>query len=231
MRMALAAAATLALAAACASSDPFVDGSNAYARGDLRAAYESLRVSAESGNNKAALVLGTMLETGVDVSGGQKLAARPEEAARWYRQASDAGDRQAAKRLGLMYTYGRGVPVDYAEAVRLMGPPTAEMQRSVRKYTPAEQAEIEAWMLSMSLEMGRHSGALKRDFSEGAHVDIVLHAQDSTVSFEPATQAPEHVRIAVVDVAKAALRDAPPTPAAAKTHATAHFSFDFRYKD
>jgi hypothetical protein len=106
-----------------------------------------------------------------------------------------------------MYAYGRGVAVDYAEAVRLLGPPTAQMQRNVRKYTPAQRLEIEAWMLALSLEMRRHSGALKRDFSEGAHVAIVLRAVGD------------------------APRDAPPTQAAARTHATAHFDIDFRYKD
>jgi hypothetical protein len=224
-------AAAVLLVAACASPDPFRDAQNAYARGDLNAANESLRVAADAGDAKAARALASMYETGMEVTGGQKIAKRPEEAARWYRRAAELGDQDAARRLGFMYAYGRGVPVDYAEAVRLLGPPTAEMAHGVRKYAAADQAEIEAWMLSLSLQMGQHSAALKRDFSEGAHVAIVLHAEDATVSFEPTTEAPERVRLAVVDAAKAALRDAPPTPAAERTRATAHFSFDFRYKD
>jgi hypothetical protein len=227
-RAALAAGILVALAAACASPDPFTDAQAAYARGDVDAAYESLRLSAESGNAKAALALGTMLETGVDVLSGQKIAMRPEEAARWYRQAAGAGEKEAGKRLGMMYTYGRGVPVDYAEAVRLLGPPTAEMQHGVRKYPPAEQAEIEAWMLALSLEMRRHSAALKRDFSKGANVSIVVRARDSTVLVESSSSASDRVRQAAIEAAKGALVAAPATPAAAQAHATAHFDFAFR---
>lgn len=226
----LALALGLALAA-CAAPDHFLDGQNAFARGDLNAAYESFRAAAEGGDAKAARALGLMLETGVDVTSGQKLAARPEEAARWYRQAADAGDKDAAQHLGMMYAFGRGVPVDYAEAVRLLGPPSAEWVKKDAKYAPAERAEIHAWLLALHYAMERRSKELRHDFSEGASVEVWLRAKDSTVTVKSARDASERVRDAVVRAAREALADAPPTPAA-RTHAiVTSFTIDFRYKD
>jgi TPR repeat protein len=37
---------------------------------------------------------------------------------KWFRQAADAGNSGAMNNIGWLYHYGRGVPQDYAEAMR-----------------------------------------------------------------------------------------------------------------
>lgn len=59
------------------------------------------------------LMLGIAYELGVDT------LPDPEQAAYWFRKASDQGNPSAAYRLGLHYEEGLGVPQNYLEAANL----------------------------------------------------------------------------------------------------------------
>jgi hypothetical protein len=224
----LVAACALALAA-CAGSDPFRDAQNAYARGDLAAASESLRIAADAGDAKAARALGSMFETGMEVGGGQKIASRPEEAARWYRRAADLGDAQAAHRLALMYTYGRGVPVDYAEARRLFGDWPVPYDGSLDKYGVQDRDEIEAWMRSARLAMDDQIAVLRRGFEAGVSLTVIFSARNGPSL--KGNDIPLKVADSVAEAARKALAIAPPTEAAKRHNIAMSVGIDFRYKD
>ena len=73
-----------------------------------------LRVYARNGDRQAAFALGRRYAKG---DGAPRDLA---EAARWYKQAAQAGLQAAQVELGMLYADGLGVPQDYAEADRLL---------------------------------------------------------------------------------------------------------------
>ena len=67
-------------------------------------------VAAELGDLKAQCELGDICRSGLDPN--------PTEAEKWYRKATEQGNRDAQFYLGIMYYLGHGVPPDYNEAVK-----------------------------------------------------------------------------------------------------------------
>jgi hypothetical protein len=225
MVRALVAAALLALAA-CATvpgDSSFEAGRMAFTRGDLQVAYADFREAADKGDVRAQKTLGTMLDHGVEIQGGQKLEARPEEAARWYRKAADSGDAQAANQLAVMYTYGRGVPVDYAEAMRLIGFP-----KDGREYygiPPEHRDELYLWTQAVKTEIYRQMSSLTHRYRHGVTVKAIFagKAPHVTLKTEDAGPAVDAVRA----VAERAVALAPPTPAAVRENFKFSYDIDF----
>jgi len=225
-RAAASAIAALALAAGCASipEDPFEAGRMAFTRGDLRSAYASFRQAAEAGDARAAKTLGTMLDKGVQVAGGQSLAANPAEAAKWYRQAADAGDAQAANQLAVMYTYGRGVPVDYAQAIRLLGPLAGKKEYD--DLPAGDRDELYLWAHSVKIEMYRQLHTLMHNWVHGISVEVIFAGKEPhvTLKTEDSSRAVDAVR----EIAQRAVAAAPPTPAAVRRNFKFSETIDFR---
>ena len=215
-----------AAAAGCASipEDPFEAGRMAFTRGDLEGAYADFKLAAEAGDARAAKTLGTMLDRGVDIEGGQKLEARPAEAAKWYRKAADAGDAQAANQLAVMYTYGRGVPVDYAEAMRLAFMTTADRE-VYEKLPAADRDQLYLWEHAVAIEAQRQMRTLTHNFVHGIRVKIIFAGQPPHVKLE--TEDSGRAVEAVREVAERAVALAPPTPAAVRLNFKFSEDIDF----
>lgn len=92
------------------SAADFMQGVEAYTRGDYPAALAEFNTLAEQGHLDAQNNLGVMYNTGKGVK--QDNAA----AARWYRQAAERGHRDAQSNLAALYVTGKGVPQDYVLA-------------------------------------------------------------------------------------------------------------------
>jgi TPR repeat protein len=95
-----------------ASAGSYIDGSEAYLRGDYPTAMRILRPLDEQGNIKAQYVLGSMYYFG---KGVQRNYA---QAFRWWQAAAVGGHSGAQFALGRMYIEGAGVPQNYAAAVK-----------------------------------------------------------------------------------------------------------------
>jgi TPR repeat protein len=80
--------------------------------GDATHTRELLEELAESGDPRAAHLLGSLCSQG---EGGPE---DPAAAAIWYRRAADVGHAPAAFNLAALYALGRGVSQDYATAMR-----------------------------------------------------------------------------------------------------------------
>lgn len=197
----------------------------AFTRGDLETAYKDFAMAAEAGDVRAAKVLGTMLDKGVEVRGGQKLPPRQEEAAKWYRKAADAGDAQAANQLAVMYTYGRGVPVDYAQAMRLVT--MRETEKKTYEATSADvRDELYLWHHAVEIEIQREMRTLTHNFVHGIEVEVIFAAQEPHVTLK--TQDSGRAVEAVREVAQRAVAAAPPTPAAVRRNYKFSETIDFR---
>lgn len=89
----------------------FVEGLQAYMRGDDATAVQEFRVLAVQGNANAQFYLGVMYNDGRGVPQDY------EQALHWYRRAAERGVAEAQLNLGVMYNAGRGVPQDYGQAL------------------------------------------------------------------------------------------------------------------
>ncbi len=81
-----------------------------------------------------------------------------DEAITWFRQAAEAGNTQAMNSIGVMFTYGRGVPKNDAEAVQW--------------YRKAADAGNAAGMTNVGLMLEQGKG-LKRDPAEAARYFVL----------------------------------------------------------
>jgi uncharacterized protein len=104
---------------AAVAAGPLEDADAARMAGDRAAALRLLRPLAEGGNAAAQTRLGRVYE---DFA---LLAPEVEEvrqnytaAMHWYQLAAKQGDPQAQGNIGIMYSYGKGVPQDFTEAVK-----------------------------------------------------------------------------------------------------------------
>jgi len=77
---------------------------------------QKLSVAANSGDANAQVELGRMFFQ------ARQGSERHQEAARWFRAASDQGSTEAAAWLGACYLFGRGVPKDEQKARALLEP-------------------------------------------------------------------------------------------------------------
>ena len=160
-------------------------------------------MSARAAGARAAKTLGTMLDKGVSVAGGRSLTANPAEAAKWYRQAVDAGDAQAASQLAVMYTYGRGVPIDYGQAIKLLGPLNGKKEYDA--LPAADRDELYLWAHAVDVIFA------------GKEPHVTLKTEDSSRAVD-----------AVREVAERAVAAAPPTPAAVRRNFKFSETIDFR---
>lgn len=125
-----------------AVADPFDDALVAYGSGDYPTALRLFRPLAAQDNAAAQFSLGVMYDLGRGVSQDDVEAARwyrkaadqgpveklvylwlltahvhdHAEAARWLHRFASQGIGYAQLRLGMMYRYGNGVPLDYVQA-------------------------------------------------------------------------------------------------------------------
>lgn len=104
-------AAGLALASATAQAG-YVEGMDAFSRGDYLAAYDELRPVAEGGDPNAQFTLGFMFDY------GQGVRQSTVEAIWWYRKAAEQGLAVAQFTLGSIFEAGRGTRKDPVEAYR-----------------------------------------------------------------------------------------------------------------
>ena len=70
-------------------------------------------LSAEQGNTSSEFNLVVVLEKDVGVPKNEKLAAA------WYEKSAIQGFDVAQNNLGVLYQYGRGLPQNFTEAIRL----------------------------------------------------------------------------------------------------------------
>ena len=90
----------------------YVEGKNAYKKGDYTTALREWRPLADQGDAFAQFGLGEMY------SRGHGVAQDYVQALKWYRKAADQGNASAQSNLGFMYGEGQGVAQDYAEALK-----------------------------------------------------------------------------------------------------------------
>ena len=152
------------------------------------------------------------------------MTANPAEAAKWYRQAVDAGDAQAANQLAVMYTYGRGVPVDYAQAIRLLGPLAGKKEYD--SLPVADRDELYLWAHAVKMEMYRQMCTLKHNWVHGIEVEAIFAGKEPHVTLK--TQDSSRAVDAVREVAQRAVAAAPPTPAAVRRDFKFSETIDFR---
>lgn len=82
---------------------------------DDTAPTEVLRVQAESGDARAAFLLG------IRFASGRAVVRDDSEAVRWFRQAAEGGLAEGEYNLGVMYASGRGIDRDTEQAARWYG--------------------------------------------------------------------------------------------------------------
>lgn len=97
----------VAMSAVAAPEDDFRRGQQAYLRGDVVSAMNTLRPVAQGGHLGAQSLLASILDTADFV----------EDAIVFYRMAADQGDLEARVALGQLYRIGRGVPKDEKQAL------------------------------------------------------------------------------------------------------------------
>ena len=142
-RLALAAVMLVALTTPMLAQDAapaYIEGVEAYYRGDYATALRVYKAHAALGNADAQLSLGSMYYRGKGVP--QDYA----EAVKWFRLAAEQGDPDAQLSLGAKYAKGEGVPQDYVLAhmwsnlAAAQGNEWARKKRDLvaKKMTPAD---------------------------------------------------------------------------------------------
>jgi len=204
-----------------------------YEMGQYTRMYDELKGPAEEGNVTAARTLGWMLEWGIQTRGRQGLEARPEEAARWYRKAADAGDKTAIEAMGVLYATGHGVPRDPEESIRWFskvrevdGP-----MKDVAGYgTLAEQREIAAWFMALGVAV-RRVVRFPRDAIRGNNfgkVILLFDAATGTVTVRESDSV-TLLRDEGERAGRNALEHTPAPPAAVRHKATATIELIYQF--
>lgn len=217
----------LVLAISSAAAIDYSAGQRALRRGDLQGAYDAFKEAAEGGDVEAARRLGFILGRGLEIQGGQKIEARPEEAAKWHRVAADRGDAVSADVLGAMLAVGRGVPVDPDESLRRFkqaGRDIRQFESAVERYPEGDRAGVMAWFLAMRSVMDREAKRLRSVGAPG-EVLVVFRAEPPHVEVSPGADA--KLTEYVGKYTREILDLAPPPPAARHAHAAAEFRFVF----
>lgn len=98
-----------ALIAAGALADS-ASGLADFRQGRFAEAYQDWRRAAQAGDERSALFVGVLYDTGIGVAHDYLRALE------WYRRAADAGSAAGAFNVGVMYDAGRGVPPDTKKA-------------------------------------------------------------------------------------------------------------------
>jgi len=93
----------------------FKAGGAAYMQGDYSTAAKEFLESADKGDHRAMLALGSMY------SGGQGVGQDYKQAYTWFRKAAKYGRPDANYKLGLMYEQGLGLQQDFKKALRYYG--------------------------------------------------------------------------------------------------------------
>ena len=88
----------------------YLEGVDAYERGDYKTALKEFRFLAERGNADAQFHLGRMYNK------GEGLRQSHREAAKWFRRAAERGHAASQLYLGVLYATGNGVIQDYVLA-------------------------------------------------------------------------------------------------------------------
>ena len=102
----------LSLAASPLGAQTLETAARAYARGDLKGAWQQWWTLAHRGDAAAQYQVGLLYGSGIGVPTDHA------EAAGWYLKAARQGHDRAQAALGLLYSTGMGVPLDQGEAVR-----------------------------------------------------------------------------------------------------------------
>ena len=140
----------------------FDQGERMYKAKNYAGAFQLFMQSANAGNLRAQLQVGSQYEQ------GEGVAKNPKEAVRWYLKAAQGGDSQAMKNLGTMYENGQGTPEDWAEAVKWYSRSAAKIDAAGefalgRMYefgmgVPQDRAKAIEWF-QKSGELGNTQGA------------------------------------------------------------------------
>jgi uncharacterized protein len=101
----------LSLALSGAAKADFLTAYESYRKGDYATAAPAMQGMAQGMDPVACYFLGIM-----NLYGSQNFTADPDRARAWFEEAASKGFAMAEYNLGVMYLYGRGVPIDYAAA-------------------------------------------------------------------------------------------------------------------
>jgi hypothetical protein len=101
----------------------------------------SLRVRAEKGDAEAQFTLGKNYE-----SGRSGLTRDFAQAAHWYRLSAEQGDPFAMASLGLLYRFGKGVPLDRIQAYKWL-------ELAVRKTSGADAESLAEYRDALATKM------------------------------------------------------------------------------
>ncbi len=93
----------------------FDAGGTAYMQGDYATAAKLFEESAERGDHRAMLALGSLY------AGGQGVAQDYRQAYTWFRKAAKYGRPDAHYKIGLMYEQGLGLKQNFSKALRHYG--------------------------------------------------------------------------------------------------------------
>ena len=114
----------------------YVEGKNAYKKGDYTTALREWRPLADQGDAFAQFGLGEMY------SRGQGVAQDDAEALKWYRKAADQGDAVGQFILGGMYYNGQGVAQDYVQAHMWLNLSAAQGTKDSDKFRDQVASEM-----------------------------------------------------------------------------------------
>lgn len=104
----------------------FIEGGEAYLRGDFEAAAKKFMPLAERGNHRAMYALGSMY------AGGHGVEKDLKKAFQLFSESARNGRADAMYKLGLMYEQGRGIKKNHKKAIRLY-------RKSAKKGYPLAQ--------------------------------------------------------------------------------------------
>ena len=205
-----------------------------YSQGEYVHMAQELKVSADAGDVLSARMLGWALEWGLQVRGRPGLEARPEEAARWYRKAADAGDKKSMEALGVLHATGHGVPRDAEESLGWFAK-VREIDSTLRDCaaygTTAEQREVAAWVLALFAGMRRELRYPKQAVQGNiwGKSAVIFDAAANKVSItDPDTSSA--LNDEVLRAAEVTLARTPAPPAAIRHHATARYDANFELR-
>jgi DNA-binding MarR family transcriptional regulator len=197
-------------------------------------AMEALREGAEKGDLDSQKLLAAMLEGGVTAREGPGVAANPREAFMWYEKAAQSGDKEALKRLGILYAVGRGAPKDpdkALDAFRRSGfDVDGYLERVARPNGKHPSKSIEAWMVAFFVDLNTRVSQYPRDaVRHGDSGTVILRVDTATRAVEVlGGTAPDALRAVVRETAARGLILLPPPDDAASAELKVDTTIDYR---
>ncbi|MGZ5038249.1 MAG: tetratricopeptide repeat protein [Usitatibacter sp.] len=210
-----------AIAAAACAPIPAADGFDMIGKGNMAGGVNVIRQDAEAGNVDSQKMMGAILEGGILGKDGPGIAANPREALKWYERAAQSGDKEALKRMGILYALGRGTPKDPDKALETFRRAGVGVDDILAENPDAKaknlSKEVQAWMVAFNVELSTRVSKYPREsVRRGDRGSVLLQVDTATRAVEiVGGDAPEPLKAVVRETAARSLILAPPPDEAA----------------